>query len=189
MEKIQKQKRVLITGGKGDIAIALKVELERKGYFIFNPDRKELNITDKKSVCSFIKKNNIDVLINNAGFIYPQDIKNLYIEKVEIEFDVNVIAPFFLSSLVLKKNPKAKIVNIGSTSGLKGRPGWGGYSASKAGLISLTETLQAEGYDAYVFNPRRTATKMRRSLFPDEDVKTLESPVVVAKKIIIKASL
>lgn len=191
MAKIQKEKRILtvcITGGNGDIALALKKILEKK-YEVLSPDRSELDVADRHSCADFIKKNEIDVLINNAGFIYPQEVKHLYIEKVEQEFAVNAIGPLFLSSLLLKKNDKAKIINIGSTSGLKGRPGWSGYSASKSALISFTESLQAEGYDAIVFNPRRTNTKMRQSLFPDEDKSTLDTPESVARKIILKSGL
>jgi NAD(P)-dependent dehydrogenase (short-subunit alcohol dehydrogenase family) len=53
-----------------------------------------------------------------------------------------------------------------------GREEQGAYAASKAGIQCLTETLALEGKpdDIYVFCvvPRRTATELRKKLFPDE---------------------
>lgn len=179
--------KVLITGGNGDIAQALEKKLKGK-YNVFALGREEMNLADINKCVEVIKTIKPDILINNAGFIKPQKIKNLYLHDLQQEFYINTIMPFFLSSQVLK-HKKAKIINIGSTSGLKGRAEWGGYSASKAGIISLTETLQAEGHKAFIYNPRRTATKMRKSLFPNEDKTTLDTPEKVADDIIKLANL
>ncbi|WP_309460649.1 SDR family NAD(P)-dependent oxidoreductase, partial [Bacillus pseudomycoides] len=36
------------------------------------------------------------------------------------------------------------IINVSSTSGLKGQPGQANYSASKGGIIAMTKTLSRE---------------------------------------------
>lgn len=177
--------KILITGGNGDIAKALIKKLKNK-YIILAPAKEEMDLENLGYCEMVIKEFKPDVLINNAGVIFPNNIKDIDLYKLSKEFLINTIAPFMLCSFVGKDT---KIVNIGSTSGLRGRLGWGGYSASKAGIISLTQTLQAEGYEAYIYNPRRTATKMRKSLFPDEDKETLDTPEKVADDIIKLASL
>ncbi len=46
--------------------------------------------------------------------------------------------------LMLEQDTECHIVNTGSTAGLMPTPGWGVYGVSKAGIISLTETMQYE---------------------------------------------
>jgi len=46
--------------------------------------------------------------------------------------------------LMIEQDTECHIVNTGSTAGLMATPGWGVYGASKAAIISLTETLQYE---------------------------------------------
>ena len=43
-------KKVLITGGSGGIAQAIKALLEREGYEVFAPGRSQLDVTDWHSV-------------------------------------------------------------------------------------------------------------------------------------------
>ena len=62
-------KKVLITGGNGGIAIAIKEELELEGYEVYAPGRQELDVTNiisiEKAVSEFVP----DILVN-AGHIY-----------------------------------------------------------------------------------------------------------------------
>lgn len=65
------------------------------------------------------------------------------------------------------------IINVGSSAVAGGREGEGAYSASKAGIHCLTEAVAIEGRPhgiyAYTVVPRRTATQLRRALYPTED--------------------
>ena len=67
----------------------------------------------------------------------------------------------------------AKILNIASTAGITARPGWVAYAASKAAVVSLSQTLSEElagtGIKVYSISPGRTATELRRKLAPEED--------------------
>jgi 3-oxoacyl-[acyl-carrier protein] reductase len=78
----------------------------------------------------------------------------------------------------------AKILNIASTAGITARPGWVAYSASKAAVVSLSQTLSEElagtGIKIYAISPGRTATELRRKLAPEEDPSTIMQPDAVA---------
>ena len=67
--------KVLITGGNGDIAQAIKEQLENEGYDVYAPSRTEMDVTDWDSIEKAMKKFKPDVLINNAGYVVPHSIK------------------------------------------------------------------------------------------------------------------
>ncbi|TXC91788.1 3-ketoacyl-ACP reductase [Metabacillus litoralis] len=88
-----------------------------------------------------------DILINNAGIgkfgkfleLDPQEWKNI--------IDVNLMGVYYVTRAVLpqliEKNG-GDIINISSTAGQKGAPVTSAYSASKFGVLGLTESLALE---------------------------------------------
>lgn len=48
------------------------------------------------------------------------------------------------ASLVMMRRRRGRIINISSVSGLMGNPGQANYSASKAGIIGMTQTVARE---------------------------------------------
>ncbi|MEK3979099.1 3-ketoacyl-ACP reductase [Psychrobacillus sp. FSL K6-2836] len=88
-----------------------------------------------------------DILINNAGiggFVKLVDADPLEWKKI---IDVNLMGTYYVTRTVLpqliEKNG-GDIINISSTNGLNGAPGSSAYSASKFGVIGLTESLAQE---------------------------------------------
>lgn len=173
---------IVITGGNGDIAKAIKRELENE-YTVLNPGKEELDVTDVESVNLFFDNKQVDILINNAGYVVPMSISeaDIYSEKKAIE--INLFGTFNCTSAVLKKNPNAKIINVGSSAATKIHGTWSSYCASKAGVVMATKCWADDGVDAVCISPGRTATKMRKGLYPDEDVNTLLKPEDYAKVI------
>ena len=90
----------------------------------------------------------VDVLVNNAGISRHKPIEEMTLELFEEVMRVNVIGLFLCCKGVvpiMKKQGRGKIVNISSLGARTGRPGVGvNYSASKAAVISLTQTLARE---------------------------------------------
>ena len=77
----------------------------------------------------------------------------------------------------MKKQQTGVIITIGS-SGIKGgREGQSAYLCSKNSLKTLSECIALEGKLHNIFSyyviPRRTNTKMRKKMYPDEDLSTL----------------
>ncbi|WP_132745232.1 3-ketoacyl-ACP reductase [Scopulibacillus darangshiensis] len=88
-----------------------------------------------------------DILINNAGTGKFGSVLEFDPEEWKRIIDVNLMGPFYVTRAVLpqliEKNG-GDIINISSTSGLRGTAGSSAYSASKFGLLGLTESLTQE---------------------------------------------
>src|ERR1700716_4451569 len=90
----------------------------------------------------------IDILVNNAGMSHVRR-PMLEVEEAEFErlFDVNVKSIFLFAHAVIPHMRKAGsgvIINIGSTAGIRPRPGLTWYNASKAAVNVMSKSMAAE---------------------------------------------
>jgi short-subunit dehydrogenase len=128
----------------------------------------------------------IDVLLNIAGYAEPKSLLDTTADNLVTTFTVNVFSMLILTREVVRamQGRPAKILNIASTAGITARPGWVAYAASKAAVVSLSQTLSEElagtGIKVYSISPGRTATELRRKLAPEEDPSTIMQPDAVA---------
>jgi len=129
-----------------------KVEFEKSYPNMYEMHKSDF--TDKTQLVKFIdnmKKKSFNLIVNNAGaFPEDEDYNNYNMEIWDTIFDVNVRAPFAIST-GLKNSlvEKGVIINISSTDGLKGSFSSMSYAASKAALINATKSLAINfGYDA-----------------------------------------
>jgi 3-oxoacyl-[acyl-carrier protein] reductase len=89
----------------------------------------------------------VDVLVNNAAttqFVELSDLEGLNEEVWDRILSVNVKGTFYCSRAVapvMKRQKAGRIINIASVAGLTGRGSSMAYCASKAGVISLTQSL------------------------------------------------
>ncbi len=103
-------------------------------------------------ILTLIKKNTkqIDVLINNAGFLVSKNFENISSKELFQVYNVNVFAPFLLTQKLLPlmgKRTRSHIINISSIGGVQGSskfPKLSAYASSKAALAGLTECLAEE---------------------------------------------
>jgi 3-oxoacyl-[acyl-carrier protein] reductase len=89
----------------------------------------------------------IDVLINNAAFGYNAEIGALDINAMRELFATNVFGAVDLTNRVvphMKSQGEGDIVNIASTSGMKGAKGATVYAGSKWAMRGITQCWQAE---------------------------------------------
>ena len=161
-------KKVVITGGFGDIALSVKQKLVDLGYAVMNPDRHSLDVTDYSKVFSYFKRIKPNILVNNAGYINPSSILDCSISDWDKHFSININSVFVCSKYAIK-NGCSMIINIGSSAGTHGSKNWSAYCCSKRALSAFTECLALEGVSCVSISPGRTDTKMRRMLFPGED--------------------
>lgn len=90
---------------------------------------------------------NIDILINNAGIAKFGKFLELDPAEWENQIKINLFGVYYVTRAVLPQmiaRSTGDIVNISSTAGLKGNPMTSAYSASKFGLMGLTESLMLE---------------------------------------------
>lgn len=179
-------KKVLITGGNGGIAVAIKEQLENEGYEVYAPGRSEMDVTNTKLIEQAISKFVPDILINNAGYVVPQSVKNADIESTRKHIEINLSGTFYCTEIALKYNPNVDIINIGSAAAIEVHATWSEYCATKAAVVMATRCWAEDGIYSVVLSPGRTRTKMRKSLFPDEDQSTLMTTKEFAK-VVMKA--
>lgn len=89
----------------------------------------------------------VDILINNAGTGTFGKFLDLSPEVWEQQVKVNLFGVYYTTRAVLPSMMKrltGDIVNISSTAGLKGAATTSAYSASKFGVMGLTESLMQE---------------------------------------------
>jgi 3-oxoacyl-[acyl-carrier protein] reductase len=131
----------------------------------------------------------LDVLLNIAGYAEPKSLLDTTASNLVNTFTINVFAMLVLTREFVRymQGRPAKILNIASTAGITARPGWVAYAASKAAVVSLSQTLAEElagtGIKVYSISPGRTATELRRKLAPDEDLTKIMQPAEVAEVI------
>ena len=158
------------------LALKNKVEAEHPSsnlnYLVFdfyNDDFKTLENAIKNHF------NQIDILINNAGFLVAKPFLEITSKDFDQSFGVNIKAAFRLSQIVVPLMKEgAHIVNVSSMGGVQGSvkfPGMSVYSASKGAISIFTESLAAEltekdiKVNALAFGA--VDTEMLRSAFPD----------------------
>ena len=151
-----KGRTAVVTGGMQGIGAAIVKRLETSGAKVAVWDLDgpgKVDVSSNDSIQSALKKTlqdlgKIDVLVNNAGVAglnvptvdYP-------IEEWERVLRINLTSQFLCCRAVAPQMVKAKygrIVNIASVAGKEGNPNAVAYSASKAGVISLTKSLGKE---------------------------------------------
>jgi NAD(P)-dependent dehydrogenase (short-subunit alcohol dehydrogenase family) len=152
----------------------------------------KVDITVEREVVEMAEKavghfGKIDVLVNNAaisGGLETPDFMKPYEELTSADWDrmlaVNVKGTFLCCKAVIpqmKKQRRGNIVNIGSTTGFNGEPGFLHYSTSKGGLMTMTRGL-ARALGDFDINVNAVApgvvmTESMRLLISEEEEKRL----------------
>ena len=92
----------------------------------------------------------LDVVVNNAGYGYLAAVEEVSDADAREMFNVQVFGVWNVVRAVLpgfREKRSGAIINVSSILGLLTFPGWGLYSAGKAALGALTESLAAEVAD------------------------------------------
>ena len=99
---------------------------------------------------NYLNENNIkpDILINNAGILPKFDkFQHYSIEDIEKAMNINFYSAVYSMHALLPlllESPAPAIINIDSSAALMSLAGTSVYSASKAALKSLTESMREE---------------------------------------------
>jgi len=137
------------------------------------------------------KYGRIDILINNAGIAIVKPISAITEEEWNSTIDTNLKGVFNCCQTVLPsliKSGHGIIVNIASILGQRGIANYGAYSASKFGVIGLSQALAEEvkpqNVKIFIINPGATKTDLYRQLVDEGDFQSAMRPEKVADKII-----
>jgi short-subunit dehydrogenase len=109
----------------------------------------------------------IDGVVFLAGVYWPMAATEWSADEAETMVDVNLMGAMrVLGATVpdMVQRNAGHIVLTGSLSGFRGLPGAIGYSASKAGIMSLAETMKSDlkrtGVEVQVVNPGFIRTRL-----------------------------
>ena len=90
----------------------------------------------------------VDILVNNAGVAHVnKPVTDISEDELDRVLDVNVKGVFLFSQAmvpVFRRQGGGVMINIGSTAGLRPRPGLSAYNATKGAVHTLTQTLAVE---------------------------------------------
>ncbi|WP_250028990.1 SDR family oxidoreductase [Paractinoplanes maris] len=112
----------------------------------------ELDVTDQASADRAVgavveAAGRLDVVVNNAGLIFPGPVEAFTAEEAQRQFDVNVLGALRVSRAALpqlRRQGHGALIQVGSISSRVTIPYSGLYAASKAALGSLTEAWRHE---------------------------------------------
>ncbi len=120
----------------GNSAIALRCDVAKKAEF-------EAAVADTLAAFGALH-----ILVNNAGTTHlNKPMLEISEDEYDRTFDVNVKGVFFGCQAVVpafRKQGGGVIINVGSTAGIRPRPGVAAYAATKGAVHTLTKALAAE---------------------------------------------
>ena len=114
----------------------------------------DLDVTSSASILAAVNavqsitSSSLDILFNNAGYGYMMPILDADVNSMKKNFDVNLFGLIAVTKAFFPMLEAAKgtVLNQASIAGLPGicQPFIGSYSASKAAVIDLSNTMRAE---------------------------------------------
>ncbi|MCL7986011.1 MAG: SDR family oxidoreductase [marine benthic group bacterium] len=160
--------KALVTGGSEGIGKAIAVALKREGADVVITGRRadvleaaaeEIgvgwsvgDVGDEddaiRTVREFVEQHGrLDILVNNAGFGRFAPLVEMELSDMEEVYRTNVFGAFLMAREAAKvfiRQGSGNLINISSTSGLKGGRGSTAYSSSKFALRGMTECWRDE---------------------------------------------
>jgi len=158
----------LVTGGSEGIGKAIAEALIAEGANVTITGRREDVLRDTaeamgadwitgdvgheadavRTVAEVVEKHGrLDILVNNAGYGVFKPLVETDAEELEGVFRTNVFGAFLMAREAARqfvKQESGELINISSTSGLKGGRGSTAYSGSKFALRGMTECWRDE---------------------------------------------
>lgn len=127
----------------------LKGEMEREGW---KGDlcRADLSMpSEVRALFEVVRERHggLDILVNNAGIIRDTLLLNMGLTDWDKVQDINLKGPFLTTQMAVEMmlpNHRGKIINIASTSAIRGGRGQTNYAAAKGGLVSFTRACAVE---------------------------------------------
>jgi NAD(P)-dependent dehydrogenase (short-subunit alcohol dehydrogenase family) len=198
----------LVTGGSSGIGLAIARMLREEGYELTLASRTAEKIEaaaaelgahaiaadlSKEEDCARVVSQHrdrfggMDVLVNSAGIGIGGTVESLQTKHIDLQLSINLRGLLLVSrdAIPLLKESKGWIVNLASIAGTTPTPGLTVYGATKAAVIALTRSqnaeLDADGVRAIAICPGFVDTPMAEwsGLAPAEMIQPQDCAEVV----------
>lgn len=190
-------KCAVVTGGGSGLGFSITQELLKDDWQVIVFDLKvidlpkhdnlvvyEQDITDidafQDQFLEVLNNYPVEILFNNAGVGEGVSFENYSMENWNWIIDINLKSIIHCSKMIIpffKKKERGLIVNISSAAGFANLPKMSPYNVTKAGVISLSETLDYELKDTGIVIKCVTPTFFRSNILQRSrgDDETLQS--------------
>ena len=133
---------VIVSARSEDRLAELVDELPGKSSFV------TVDVSDLQSVKAAAEEvGEIDGVVYLAGVYWPMKSSEWDVEKADLMGEINFLGANRVIGCVMPQmieRGSGHVVITGSLSGFRGLPGAIGYSSSKAGIMALAESMQAD---------------------------------------------
>ena len=103
METLNKEKRILVTGVKGQLGYDCLRELAKRGYTnVLGIDKDELDITSEEDVNKFIDEYKPDIVLHNAAWTAVDKAE----EMQDLVYQVNALGPKYIAEACKRNHAK-----------------------------------------------------------------------------------
>jgi 2-C-methyl-D-erythritol 4-phosphate cytidylyltransferase len=188
-----KNKVLVVFGGSSGIGKEIVTLAKQYGGIVYSFSKSNgYDLTNKSIIQQAFdlvieKEKQIDYIINTAGILIKKELSQMNEEEIEEQLNINLKASIFIAKYSIKFLQKnSMILFFTSSSYTRGRGGYSIYSATKAGIVNLTQALSEEllqnGIKVNCINPARTLTPMRLKNFGEEPIESLLDAKYVALK-------
>src|SRR5712691_1292365 len=198
----------LVTGGSSGIALAIARMLRDEGFELTLASRRAERIAAAAAALGAVaiaadvaeaeectrvvaehrdRFGRLDVLVNSAGVGIGGRVEDLPAKHYDLQLAVNLRGLFLVTqaAIPLLRESRGWIVNLASIAGTLPTPGLATYGATKAAVISLTRSLNAEldadGVRAIAICPGFVDTPMAQwsGIEPDEMIRPEDCAEIV----------
>jgi NAD(P)-dependent dehydrogenase (short-subunit alcohol dehydrogenase family) len=198
----------LVTGGSSGIGLAIARMLREEGFELTlvsrRPEKIEAaaaelgvagvaaNMAEAEDCARIVAEHRdrfgrLDVLVNSAGVGIGGKVEELPVKQLDLQLDVNLRGLFLVTqaAIPLLRESRGWIVNLASIAGTLPTPGLATYGATKAAVIALTRSLNAEldaeGVRAIALCPGFVDTPMAQwsGIEPEEMIRPKDCAEVV----------
>ncbi|NMP30337.1 SDR family oxidoreductase [Thalassotalea sp. M1531] len=167
------QKYIIVTGGASGLGLALAKRWAKAGAFVciadINDEAANIALSELQTInnecfyqhCDVTKLKDIqqlkqtaldkwpqvDMIVNNAGVATADRIEDESISQWQWVLEINLLAAVKVSQVftpLFKLQQQGYFLNVASQAGITPIPYMASYNASKAAMVSLSETLRLE---------------------------------------------
>ena len=161
------ERAALVTGGSSGIGLAIARMLRDEGFELTIASRTlekveaaaaeldalgiQANLADEDDCMRIVAEHRerfggLDVLVNSGGIGIGGRVEELVTKHVDLQLGVNLRGLLLVTreAIPLLKESRGWIVNLASIAGTTATPGLTVYGATKAAVIALTRSLNAE---------------------------------------------